>query len=156
MKRRFKVLKPFQSSDEFRLVGALTELTARLERENKKWEGVLFTPYFWQEKEEEGYLTIYSKIKMNHAHVGQAVVCSIEQHDPILARITAAMIEEDFQSGMVDRDGETVYAINADAYCKYCYETHSKWDLAREHWPPAWRCDFCDHVTLDTHMQVES
>lgn len=55
-----------------------------------------------------------------------------------------------------DDDGNTEYEYRYNggyAYCKYCYETHNRWDLVDF---PVWECKHCGHRTNDEFMQLVS
>lgn len=55
-----------------------------------------------------------------------------------------------------DEDDEVEYEYRYDggyAYCKYCYETHNRWDLVDF---PVWECKDCGHRTHDEYMQLVS
>ena len=42
------------------------------------------------------------------------------------------------------------------AYCKYCYETHTKWEYSPHHYAPTWICECCNHATADEHMDLRT
>lgn len=37
-----------------------------------------------------------------------------------------------------------------EAYCKYCYQTHGKW----EYWEDFWVCGHCNAGVADENMQI--
>lgn len=41
------------------------------------------------------------------------------------------------------------------AYCKYCYQTHSDWEASADHSEPAWYCERCEHATADRFLDFE-
>jgi phage N-6-adenine-methyltransferase len=42
------------------------------------------------------------------------------------------------------------------AYCKYCYQTHSNWELSAVHANPmCWECLHCNHFSSDAHLEIE-
>jgi N6-adenosine-specific RNA methylase IME4 len=42
------------------------------------------------------------------------------------------------------------------ARCKYCWETHTKWEYSPHHDAPTWVCEYCDHATADEHMDLRT
>lgn len=41
------------------------------------------------------------------------------------------------------------------AYCKYCYQTHSDWEASADHSEAAWYCERCEHATADRFIDFE-
>jgi hypothetical protein len=49
-------------------------------------------------------------------------------------------------------DTKNRYTPGAVAYCKYCYESHDRWELDCD---GLWVCQKCNHATADRCMQIE-
>lgn len=64
-------------------------------------------------------------------------------------------IYDDIEVRNLDMNQALRYQGDKPAECKYCYETHNQWTISLEHFPPAWTCQNCNHVTSDENMRIE-
>lgn len=40
------------------------------------------------------------------------------------------------------------------AYCKYCYDTHSDWEISGNHLEQVWFCERCEHYSADALLDI--
>lgn len=40
------------------------------------------------------------------------------------------------------------------AYCKYCYDRHSDWEISGDHAEPVWMCKRCEHYSADRFLEI--